>query len=173
MITKKSIISNKQLFLLASIFILSAVFLQTASAIAAPHVTTSLFYDSTNSTTLQITDGQGFGVIVSADSVLEQYMNISVDLKNAATNATITNLLSAFTTNDTYFDYMVLGSYVYPGPGNYTILSHVTTGTGDTTNSILHLEVLPKITPIPEFGVIAGIITLVSAVGIFVFIRRR
>ncbi len=128
---------QKKLFLIPLAFIFLAVLVQAAS------VTTSLFYDSTTSNSTKIVNGQSIGVIISADSVLEASMRITLNLINSS-GSLVNNLLNTYTTKDSYSNYLILGSAAYLVPGNYTIVSTVTGASGQSSSNFLKLEVLPQ-----------------------------
>jgi len=127
-----------------------------AVLVSAASVTTSLFYDSTDSNSLQIINGQSAGVIISADSIFESRMTIKLDLKDSS-GALINNILNVNITQNnlqycynigsgkgcSYSNYLTLSPAIYSNPGNYTIVSTVTGASGQSDTATLHLEVLP------------------------------
>ncbi|MEX0933109.1 MAG: putative Ig domain-containing protein, partial [Candidatus Pacearchaeota archaeon] len=109
---------NHKLF---SIF-LGFVFL--ISFASAQSVSIDLFYDSTNDSSLEIMEGDSFGVIVSAHSILENSMSIEIDLLDSEGNL-VENLLDVDTSQNLYFNYFVIDENVYGNPGEYSIRGSV------------------------------------------------
>jgi len=101
----------KKLLLIPLMFVFLAVFVQAAS------VTTSLLYDSTDSDSLQITNTDYFGVIISADSEFEASMTINLDLLDSSGNL-VKNLFNVYTTSDSYSKFLTLGKTAYIGLSN-------------------------------------------------------
>jgi len=121
--------------------IVPLVFIFLALLVSASSVTTSIFYDSTNLNSLQIRDGNNFGITVSADSVLENIKTIKVDLLTSS-GSLVRHLIDISNYNgDSYFNNIIIGETEYSNPGNYTINSTVTGASGQTATSILNLEV--------------------------------
>ena len=114
-----------------------------ATLISAGSVTTSLFYDSTTSNSLQIIQGQNAGVIVSANSIFESSMRLRLNLLDSSGNL-VNNILDIQTINDSYSNYLTLGPSAYINTGNYTLVSIVTGASGQTDSDTLFLEVLPQ-----------------------------
>ncbi|MCX6749137.1 MAG: putative Ig domain-containing protein, partial [Candidatus Pacearchaeota archaeon] len=110
--------------------------------VSAASITTSLFYNSTTSNSLQIINRQSAGVIISADSLFESSMAIKLDLRDSSGNL-VNNLLNVYTTRDSYFNDLIVGQSAYLTQGNYTIVSTVTAASGQSNTATLHLEVLP------------------------------
>ena len=127
----------KKLLLIPLMFVFLAVFVQAAS------VTTSLLYDSTDSDSLQITNTDYFGVIISADSEFEASMTINLDLLDSSGNL-VKNLFNVYTTSDSYLKFLTLGKTAYIGSGSYTLVSTVTAASGQNATDVLFLEVLPQ-----------------------------
>lgn len=127
---------NKKLLIIPFILVFLAMLVSAAS------VTTSLFYDSTTSNSLTITNGQSAGIIVSADSLFESSMTIKLNLLDSS-GSLVNNLLDIYTTRDSYSNYFILRPTAYVNPGSYTIVSTVTAASGQTATAILNLEVLP------------------------------
>jgi len=140
---------------------LFAIFL--LGVISAASITTSLFYESTNQSSLTIINGSSFGIVVSADSVFENSMTIKVDLLDSS-GSVVQNLLNVYTTSDSYLRELTVLSSSYPGAGNYTIFSTATAASGQTATDSLSLEVrnptlgnsVPVITSTPSSSVEEG-----------------
>ena len=124
------------------ILIIPLMLVFLAMLVSAASVTTSLFYDSTTSNTLQINEGDSFGVIISADSIFESSMEITLDIIDPLGNR-VNNVLDTFTTSDSYSNYLIFGQSAFLTPGNYTIVATVRAASGQTATDILFLEVLP------------------------------
>ncbi len=121
------------------IFLFSVI---NSASVNANSVTISLFYVDTTSDHLTIMNGDQFGVIVSADSIFENSMTINLDLLDSNGNL-IRNLLNVYTTNDSYFNNLIVDQSAYLQPGNYVLRGTVTgSPSGDTDVDNLYLEVL-------------------------------
>lgn len=131
---------TQKLLVIPLMLVFLAVFVSAAS------VTTSLFYDSTTSDSLQIMNGQSAGVIISADSVLEPSMTITLNVLDSS-GRLVANVLNTFTSFDSYSNYLFVGLSAYKAVGNYTIVSTVTAASGQTATDTLTLQVLPIIPP--------------------------
>ena len=107
---------------------------------SAASVTVSTFYDATPSSALTIMNGDSVGVIISADSLFESYMDVRLDLVNSAN--VVTSLISVHTTADSYYNHVTIPSASLP-VGNYTIRGAITGASGQTDTSTLSLQVLP------------------------------
>src|SRR3989344_3054083 len=118
---------------------LALIFLAVLVSASGNSVTVSLFYDATTSDSLQIMNGDDVGIVVSADSIFENSMNVRVDFLGTSE----TNLLDVDTIQDSYFKHMVFGQEVYLYPGTYSIKATVTgSPSGKTDVDYLYLEVL-------------------------------
>ncbi len=111
-----------------------------ASAGTSGSVTTSVFYDSTNANSQTITNGDSFGVIVSADSVFES-MTVNLDLLNSNGNIVI-NILNFYTTSNSYSNHLTVGQSAYLAPGDYILRSTATDESGSTATDELYLKVV-------------------------------
>src|SRR3989344_957397 len=138
--------ANKFL-ILPLMFIFLAVFVSATGN----SVTVSLFYDVTSENTVTIMQGDSVGVIVSADSIFENEMNVKLDFLNGNV---VTNLLEVDVVRDidvvrdTYSKYLVIGPSVYSAPGTYTIKAKVTgIPSGNTDTDQLSLIVLAQTPP--------------------------
>ena len=134
----------KNKFLFISLLMLIFLIGLSYNVNADESVTISLFYDSTISDSYTIMNGDEVGVIVSADSVFEDSMNIDLDLLN--TNGEIvTRLLNVDTTMDSYSKYLIVGYSSYLAPGDYILIGSVTGNpSGNIDTDELHLEVKSK-----------------------------
>ncbi len=128
--------TNKKLLLIPLALIALSVFVSASS------VQTALFYDSTNSSSLSIMNGQNVGVIIDANSILENSMTINVSLLDSS-GKVVSNLVNVYTTNNTYSNYIIFGQGTYLSSGNYTIVSNVVAASGQTATDKLYLQVLP------------------------------
>ena len=130
---------NKFLFLISIVLVLLIGLSYNVNADES--VTISLFYDSTISDSYTIMNGDEVGVIVSADSVFEDSMNIDLDLLN--TNGEIVaRLLNVDTTSDSYSKYLIVGYSSYLAPGDYILKGHVLgEPSGNMDTDELYLEV--------------------------------
>lgn len=168
-------VNQKRLAVISLSAVFMIIFLSVLAS--ATSVTTTLFFDTTSSNSLQITNGQSAGFVVSADSAILPLSSIKVDFSGSG--GVSENILSVSTTHDQYpnsaldASHFIIGPADYKGPGNYIITSEAVSSNGDTATDTLFLTVTPIINPIPEFGVWAGALTLVGAIGVFLFIRRR
>ena len=120
---------------LALIFLISLV-----SFASAASVITNIFYDSTTERNATIPYGEQIGLIISADSIFEDNMTLSVDLLDSNGDF-IRNLLSVFTTSDSYSNYIILGPTLYNSTGDYKIISTITAASGQTDTDELTLSV--------------------------------
>ncbi len=119
---------------------LALIFL--VALVSAGSVVTFLLYDSTTSDSLTITNGDQFGFAVTADSLLEDSMELSVDLLTSD-GTLVNNLLETYTTEDSYSNHLTVGIEAYVGVGNYIIVSTLTAAGGDTDMTQLSLTVEP------------------------------
>ncbi|MEX0921115.1 MAG: putative Ig domain-containing protein [Candidatus Pacearchaeota archaeon] len=110
------------------------------SIVSAASVTTSLFFESTTEDSFSINYGEGEGIIISADSIFEPSMDITLELLNNSGDV-IAEILNVTTTSDSYSNYIVVGPAIYPSPGEYTLISTVVAEGGDTDTSELYLTV--------------------------------
>ena len=128
-----------KLLTITGIMVLIAIisFVQSASVI------TFLFYDATNSDTLQIMQGEIVGITVSANGVFEN-ITLTLDLVDSFGNSV--NLLDVYVTEDEYgftdySNHLTITPAMYSAPGEYTIVSTVTGTSGETDTATLYLEV--------------------------------
>lgn len=131
---------NKKLLLIPAMLVFLAVLVSASS------VQTALFYESTNSNTLQIMNGQNVGITVDANSILESNIYLKVDLLDSAGNH-LSNLLEAYTTDSSYSNHFFFGQGTYFNPGNYIIQSTVIGASRQTATARLYLQVLSVIPP--------------------------
>ena len=117
------------------------MFVFLAVLVSASSVTVSVFYDSTTDNTITVMNGDSVGVIISADSIFENSMNVKLDF---ADGSFVTNLLDVHTTSDSYSRYLVVGSSVYSIPGTYTIRATVVGASGQSDTTDLTLVVLAQ-----------------------------
>jgi hypothetical protein len=117
--------NNKILFLIPAMMILML------AAVSAASVTISMFYDSTSSSSLSITNGDSFGMSVSADSIFEDSMSIKVDLLKSS-GSLVANILDVDTTEDSYSKHLTVGQAAYLAPGNYILKGKVTGASGQS-----------------------------------------
>lgn len=139
---------NKLLLLpLAIIFFISFA--------SAASVTVSTFYDATPSSALTIMNGDSVGVIISADSLFESYMDVKLELINSAnvvtslisvhiedSNSVYCYDLSGGTRACSYYNHVTIPSASLP-VGSYTIRGAITGASGQADTSTLSLQVLP------------------------------
>jgi len=118
------------------IFLVSLITIVNASS-----VTISLFYESTTSNSLTITNGDSTGVIVSADSIFEPSMTIKLDLLDYRGDV-LMNVLDTYTISDSYSKSLTVGQSAYSGAGDYTLKATVTSSSGQTATDTLSLKVL-------------------------------
>jgi len=123
------------------ILLLPLMFVFLAVLVSASSVTVSVFYDSTTDNTITVMNGDSVGVIISADSIFENSMNVKLDF---ADGSFVTNLLDVHTTSDSYSRYLVVGSSVYSIPGTYTIRATVVGASGQSDTTDLTLVVLAQ-----------------------------
>ncbi|MBU2503983.1 MAG: hypothetical protein KJ879_02935, partial [Nanoarchaeota archaeon] len=152
---------NKNLFLIPLMiaFLLGAV----AFASAANSVTVSLSYGSTDSNTLTINDGDSFNVLVSADSVSESSMDVSLNLVRP--DGIVVEIWSKTTSDDSYSRELTIQNYAYSGVvGSYTLKATVTGSSGATDSAELTLNInedetnhAPVITSTPILEVNEGV----------------
>ena len=117
-------------------FLLGAV----AFASAANSVTVSLSYGSTDSNTLTINDGDSFNVLVSADSVSESSMDVSLNLVRP--DGIVVEIWSKTTSDDSYSRELTIQNYAYSGVvGSYTLKATVTGSSGATDSAELTLNI--------------------------------
>jgi len=77
---------TQRLLILPLALILLAAFAQAAAYSPEAYgssVTVSLFYEDVSGSTLTITEGESAGVIVSADSIFEDSMDVTLKLLNS------------------------------------------------------------------------------------------
>lgn len=136
-------------------FVFVVIALSGSIAAVGDSVTTSLFYDSTASNSLTVVNGQSAGVIISADSIFENSMNIRLDLLNSNGN-TVANILNVDTVFDSYSNYLTVGKTIYSVPGDYVLKSTVTAASGSTATDTLQLKVLSTQPPANNAPVITS-----------------
>jgi len=132
---------------ISKLYLLPIVFVFLLSAVSAANsVTISMFYDSSDSDSLTIMEGNSVGLIISADSIFENSMDLEIDLLDSNRHL-ISNLLYVHTLQDSYYKYLTFGKGIYPSSGDY-IIRGVVTGlpSGNVDDYELYLKVLP-ITP--------------------------
>ncbi len=112
------------------------------SIISAGAVVTNIFYEETDQRNYSINNGNTFGLILSADSLGEQSMNILVQVLDSNSNV-VSTLWNVQTSTDSYNNYARFNMASYGGPGNYTIRSTVTGSSGTSDTDTLTLQVLP------------------------------
>ena len=136
---------NKILFLISLVFIILAGVINSTNVEASP-VEIEVIYVDINTNYLTIMDGEQFGVIVTANSILEDSMTINLDLLDSNGNL-VTNLLNVYTTNDNYYREIVIGQSSYVNTGDYILRGTVRgSPTGMIAVDDVYLEVRP-ITP--------------------------
>jgi predicted small secreted protein len=144
---------NAKIFLIPvlMIFLLSAV----SFVSAANSVTISLFYDSTGSNSLTITEGDEFGIALSADSIFENSMTIKLNLLNSNKDV-VANLLDVYTSADSYFKHLTIGKTIYSTVGDYILKAEVIGASGNSAVDELILKVTSSASPINKFPVITS-----------------
>ena len=142
---------TQRLLILPLALILLAAFAQAAAYSPEAYgssVTVSLFYEDVSGSTLTITEGESAGVIVSADSIFEDSMDVTLKLLNSNGNV-ISTLLDVTTTSDSYSKTLTVSQSAYDVPGVYTLEAKVVGESGQSDKATLILKVVEKEVP-PE-----------------------
>jgi hypothetical protein len=132
---------------------LMAIFLIGIASAAS--ITTSLFYDATTSDSLTISSGNSFGATVSADSLFESSMTVTVDVLDSHGNV-VKNVLNAYTTDDSYSNDLTIGQEAYLDAGNYVIRATAAAASGQRAADYLYLNVVSIIPPTNHAPVITS-----------------
>lgn len=128
---------NKKTF---GIIVFFTVVILSAYLIYASSVLGFLFYDSTQSSSLTINNGESFGITVSADSIFENYMNVKVELLSSQGDVVAT-LLNKNVVQDSYSNNILVGKSEYGSAGDYTLKLTVTGDSGQISEDTLSLTV--------------------------------
>lgn len=137
------------------------VCLALTSFVQASSVATELYFGSTDASSLTINFGELVGVVITANSVSENSMNVRLDLLDDSGNVVANPpLIETYTPQDQYSSTITFGSNIYPAPGNYILRVSVTGASGAVASSQKSLEILPATgtgpsitsTPVTQIG---------------------
>ena len=153
----KNIFGIKQLIIVLTSILLILPLINAASVFA--------FLSYSDSSQAKIINyGESAGVVISADSLFESYMDITLDLINSADGAIVSNFLKVYSTSDSYSYGSVynIDSSKYINAGDYKLRLTVKGASGSTSTKELSLIVLSAGTISPA-DTISPAITLLGS----------